>query len=173
MRSALDTIALEPPTKRRTARRRSRDRFSFSVFPRRTPTSSGRSRGQHVRRVAPMRAAPSQQTRSLGRARCSGRVPLRSGRRCARWASHADGHRLAVLAARADAFIEPQIVPTTLTRVSASGPLPMKVAPLTGRRSLPASMRYASLAEKTNLPLVMSTCPPPKTPRRFLVRPSE
>ena len=48
------------------------------------------------------------------------------------------------------------------TRVSTSGPLPISVAPLTGRVSLPFSIRYASLAENTNLPLVMSTWPPPK-----------
>src|SRR5256884_1681240 len=36
-----------------------------------------------------------------------------------------------------------------------------KNEPFTGRPSLPPSIRYASLAEKTNLPLVMSTCPPP------------
>src|SRR6185369_5447324 len=52
--------------------------------------------------------------------------------------------------------------PTRVMRVSTSGPLPMRVAPRTGRVTLPPSMRYASLAEKTNLPLVMSTCPPPK-----------
>src|SRR5439155_7774865 len=52
--------------------------------------------------------------------------------------------------------------PTRLTRVSASGPLPISVAPFTGAVTLPFSIRYASLAENTNLPLVMSTCPPPK-----------
>src|SRR5207245_9002466 len=51
--------------------------------------------------------------------------------------------------------------PTRVTRVSASGPLPMSVAPLTGAVTRPSSIRYASLAEKTNLPLVMSTWPPP------------
>src|SRR5262245_32561001 len=44
--------------------------------------------------------------------------------------------------------------PTMLMRLSTSGPLPIKVAPFTGRVSLPPSMRYASLAENTNLPLV-------------------
>ena len=44
-----------------------------------------------------------------------------------------------------------------LTRVSASGPLPMMVAPLTGYWILPFSTQNASLAENTNLPLVMST----------------
>src|SRR5580658_3735766 len=52
--------------------------------------------------------------------------------------------------------------PTIETYFSASGPLPINVAPLTGRVTLPSSIRYASLAEKTNLPLVMSTWPPPK-----------
>src|SRR5438132_212432 len=52
--------------------------------------------------------------------------------------------------------------PTRVMRVSTSGPLPMSVAPRTGRVTLPPSIRYASLAEKTNFPLVMSTCPPPK-----------
>ena len=53
-------------------------------------------------------------------------------------------------------------LPTMLMRFSTSGPLPISVAPFTGRVILPSSIRYASLAEKTNLPLVMSTCPPPK-----------
>src|SRR5262249_8004173 len=53
-------------------------------------------------------------------------------------------------------------LPTMVMRVSTSGPLPMSVAPLTGRVTLPPSIKYASLAEKTNLPLVISTCPPPK-----------
>jgi hypothetical protein len=38
----------------------------------------------------------------------------------------------------------------------------MMVAPLTGYWILPFSTQKASLAEKTNLPLVMSTWPPPK-----------
>ncbi len=53
-------------------------------------------------------------------------------------------------------------LPIALTRVSASGPLPISVAPLTGYWILPFSTQNASLAEKTNLPLVMSTWPPPK-----------
>src|SRR5262249_5216842 len=52
--------------------------------------------------------------------------------------------------------------PTMLMRVRTSGPLPIRVAPFTGRVTAPCSIRYASLAEKTNLPLVMSTWPPPK-----------
>ncbi|MCY1374061.1 hypothetical protein D9M69_613760 [compost metagenome] len=36
------------------------------------------------------------------------------------------------------------------------------VAPFTGYWILPFSTQKASLAENTNLPLVMSTCPPPK-----------
>ena len=38
----------------------------------------------------------------------------------------------------------------------------MSVAPLTGYWILPFSTQNASLAENTNLPLVMSTWPPPK-----------
>ena len=53
-------------------------------------------------------------------------------------------------------------LPIIVTRVSASGPLPMMVAPFTGYWILPFSTQYASDAENTNLPLVMSTCPPPK-----------
>ena len=53
-------------------------------------------------------------------------------------------------------------LPTIETRVSTSGPLPIRVAPLIGAVICPFSMRYASDAEKTNLPFVMSTCPPPK-----------
>src|SRR3954468_7671943 len=56
----------------------------------------------------------------------------------------------------------PRSLPIMLTRVSASGPLPMSVAPFTGCVTLPSSMRYASAVENTNLPLVMSTWPPPK-----------
>src|SRR6185437_2008765 len=52
--------------------------------------------------------------------------------------------------------------PTMDTYFSDSGPLPISVAPFTGAVTLPSSIRYASLAEKTNLPFVMSTCPPPK-----------
>ena len=47
------------------------------------------------------------------------------------------------------------------TRVSTSGPLPISDAPFTGAPSRPFSIRYASLAANTNLPLVMSTWPPP------------
>jgi len=53
-------------------------------------------------------------------------------------------------------------LPTIDTCVSTSGPLPISIAPLTGTVFLPFSIRYASLAEKTNLPDVMSTWPPPK-----------
>src|SRR5262249_4847601 len=53
-------------------------------------------------------------------------------------------------------------LPIMLTRVSASGPLPMMVAPFTGYWMRPFSIQNASLAENTNLPLVMSTWPPPK-----------
>src|SRR5207302_5123651 len=53
-------------------------------------------------------------------------------------------------------------LPTIETRVSTSGPLPIRVAPLRGAPTRPFSMAYASLAENTNLPEVISTCPPPK-----------
>ena len=53
-------------------------------------------------------------------------------------------------------------LPIMETRVRASGPLPMSVAPFTGYCSLPPSIHHASAAENTNLPLVMSTSPPPK-----------
>src|SRR5574337_184476 len=53
-------------------------------------------------------------------------------------------------------------LPTMVTRVRTSGPWPISVAPLTGFVIFPSSIMYASLAEKTNLPLVMSTWPPPK-----------
>ena len=53
-------------------------------------------------------------------------------------------------------------LPIIDTRVRASGPLPMIVAPFTGYCTLPFSTQNASLAETTNLPLVMSTWPPPK-----------
>jgi hypothetical protein len=52
--------------------------------------------------------------------------------------------------------------PTIDTYFSASGPLPISVASLHRRGNPPSSIRYASEAEKTNLPLVISTCPPPK-----------
>ena len=44
----------------------------------------------------------------------------------------------------------------------ASGPFPISVAPLRGCLIFPFSTKYASEAEKTNLPFVMSTCPPAK-----------
>src|SRR6185503_9840003 len=53
-------------------------------------------------------------------------------------------------------------LPIMVTCVSASGPLPMRVAPFTGYWTRPFSIQYASEAENTNLPLVMSTSPPPK-----------
>ena len=53
-------------------------------------------------------------------------------------------------------------LPIIATRVRHSGPLPISVAPFTGYKILPFSTQKASLAEKTNLPLVMSTWPPPK-----------
>src|SRR4030095_16347926 len=53
-------------------------------------------------------------------------------------------------------------LPISETLVSASGPLPISVAPFTGYVSLPSSIIHASPAENTNLPLVMSTWPPPK-----------
>src|SRR6516162_8101556 len=53
-------------------------------------------------------------------------------------------------------------LPIIVTLVSASGPLPIKVAPFTAGPILPSSIRYASDAENTNLPEVISTWPPPK-----------
>ena len=53
-------------------------------------------------------------------------------------------------------------MPIIFTRCIVSGPLPISVAPFTGAVILPSSMRYASVAENTYLPLVMSTWPPPK-----------
>src|SRR5690606_3299664 len=48
-------------------------------------------------------------------------------------------------------------LPTMDTLLIASGPLPIRVAPLIGAVMRPSSIRYASLVENTNLPLVMST----------------
>src|ERR1700730_3330591 len=48
-------------------------------------------------------------------------------------------------------------LPIIVTLVMASGPLPINVAPLTAGPTLPSSIRYASDAENTNLPEVMST----------------
>src|SRR5471030_2651305 len=53
-------------------------------------------------------------------------------------------------------------LPIMVTYLSDSGPLPISVAPFTGYVILPFSIMYASDAENTNLPLVMSTWPPPK-----------
>src|SRR5260363_300239 len=53
-------------------------------------------------------------------------------------------------------------LPIIRIRFNASGPLPLSVAPLTGAVILPFSIRYASAAEKTNWPFVISTCPPSK-----------
>ena len=53
-------------------------------------------------------------------------------------------------------------LPTMLTRVRTSGPLPISVAHFTGDPIFQFSIRYASLAENTNFPEVMSTWPPPK-----------
>ena len=51
----------------------------------------------------------------------------------------------------------PRLLRTILTRVSASGPLPINVDSSTGYASLPFSTFHASEDEKTNLPLVMAT----------------
>src|SRR5206468_7773457 len=56
--------------------------------------------------------------------------------------------------------------PTRVTRLRTSGPEPISVAPLTGAVTRPSSIRYAWLAENTNLPLVMSTWPPPNATAR-------
>ncbi len=53
-------------------------------------------------------------------------------------------------------------LPIIVTCVNASGPFPISVAPLIGRVTLPFSIMYASAMLNTNLPLVMSTWPPPK-----------
>ena len=56
----------------------------------------------------------------------------------------------------------PMSLPIIVTRVRASGPLPISVAPLTGWVIFPFSIMYASAMLNTNLPFVMSTWPPPK-----------
>src|SRR5579871_4299215 len=56
-------------------------------------------------------------------------------------------------------------LPIIVTRVSAEGPSPIRVAPLTGVLIFPSSIRYASVHWNTNLPLVMSTWPPAKPPQ--------
>src|SRR6516225_10808367 len=53
-------------------------------------------------------------------------------------------------------------LPIMLMRLRSVGPLPISIAPLSGERSLPSSIRYASVTLKTYLPDVISTCPPPK-----------
>jgi uncharacterized repeat protein (TIGR01451 family) len=53
-------------------------------------------------------------------------------------------------------------LPTIERCFNASGPFPMSDAPRNGRVNLPSSIRYDSVAEKTKLPDVMSTWPPPK-----------
>ena len=50
-------------------------------------------------------------------------------------------------------------VPTPLTSLRHSGPLPTKVVPLTGYKILPFSTQQATLAENTNLPLVLIRYP--------------
>ena len=40
--------------------------------------------------------------------------------------------------------------------------LKIKFTPVSGAVTLPSSIMYASEAENTNLPFVISTCPPPK-----------
>ena len=50
-------------------------------------------------------------------------------------------------------------VPTPLTSLRHSGPLPTKVVPLTGYKILPFSTQQATLAENTNLPLALNSMP--------------
>jgi CRP-like cAMP-binding protein len=74
----------------------------------------------------------------------------------------ADRHALAVLAAGADAGSRRMSLPIIETWFIASGPLPISVAPLTGVADLAVLDQVGLGIEKTNLPLVMSTWPPPK-----------
>ena len=53
-------------------------------------------------------------------------------------------------------------LPIIETFLRTSKPDPISVAPFIGLVILPFSILYASFAEKTNFPLVISTCPPAK-----------
>ena len=76
--------------------------------------------------------------------------------------AYADGHALPILAARAHTRVEREVV-------ADHGHLRQRIRAVADQRraldrigDLPSSIIYASAAENTNLPLVMSTCPPPK-----------
>ena len=51
--------------------------------------------------------------------------------------------------------------PTRSMRLSTSPPLPIKVAPRTGRSILPSRISYPSATEKLNSPVAGFTEPPP------------
>ena len=90
--------------------------------------------------------------------RAAHRHPVQLHRRHA----HAHRHALAVFAAGADAFVELQVVAHHRHVLQRLGPVADQRASRTGAVTLPSSIRYASDAENTNLPFVMSTWPPPK-----------
>ena len=75
----------------------------------------------------------------------------------------ADRHALAIFAARPDApgssfhVVADHGNPGQCVR-----PVANKGSPLTGAPLRPFSIKYASVQVKTNLPFVISTCPPPK-----------
>src|ERR1700687_1107759 len=126
-KSALEVTALRSPTKARNPRCFWRACFSFSTVPKRTPTSSeSPSATTTSAAVAPFRFAAANRSSAISSSGCAlmphsvqmrtcGASPgVRAADRQAIDAhcrqADTNGHRLTILAARADAFVEVQIV---------------------------------------------------------------
>lgn len=75
---------------------------------------------------------------------------------------HADGDALPFFAAHADTAVERGIVAYHRNVFQHFGAVADNGRAFDGYCSLPPSTHHASDAPKTNFPLVMSTCPPPK-----------
>ena len=78
------------------------------------------------------------------------------------WLSNPNRNPLPSLSAIAYPRVQLEVVSIFLIFLRADAPSPINVAPLTASSILPFLTRYASVQEKTNFPLVISTCPPPK-----------
>ncbi len=76
--------------------------------------------------------------------------------------AHTDGNGLAFLAADSNALIELEIITDGRDLTKNGRTIADQRCPFHGCCDVAVSIRYASLAVNTNLPLVMSTWPPPK-----------
>ena len=111
-----------------------------------------------------------EETRGRSWGRAPAAPPVRSARAAhgeginlERRLPDADGHALALFAAHAHALVELEVVSDHADAREHIGTVADQRRAFDRARSpCRSSIRYASLAENTNLPLVMSTWPPPK-----------